>query len=197
MKVFSLTAGALGAGLMYFFDPDRGRSRRVRARDKSARLVRRMRKAARVGVHDLRNRTSGVIAGVRSSLMRDGDPDDILVERARARLGHATAHPRAIHVVASDGTIHLEGPVLAEEARAVRSAIRSTRGVRAIDDHLEVHDEPDVPELLTGRSNGHDAAHARQRTPAGRLLMTLAAGAAAVAVGVALGNRKLGDRKEE
>src|SRR5262249_28654346 len=52
----------LGAGLMYIFDPDRGKRRRAIARDKVTDVVSRTGKAIGSKSRDLKNRAQGAIA---------------------------------------------------------------------------------------------------------------------------------------
>src|SRR5262249_31227134 len=56
----------LGAGLMYYLDPDRGRSRRARARDRVIHLLHEAEHEAEIASRDLANRTRGLIAKSRS-----------------------------------------------------------------------------------------------------------------------------------
>lgn len=57
----------LGAGLMYFLDPDRGRRRRAFVRDKANHLLHTTEAFAGTTRRDLSNRTRGVIAEVRQT----------------------------------------------------------------------------------------------------------------------------------
>ncbi len=54
-----LTGAGLGAGLMYFLDPRAGRRRRTTLRDRTIRMARETREAARVISCDMRNRCRG------------------------------------------------------------------------------------------------------------------------------------------
>lgn len=59
---------ALGAGLMYYLDPDRGPRRRALARDKAVRLTHETQEAVSAKARDIRNRAKGVLAETRSAL---------------------------------------------------------------------------------------------------------------------------------
>lgn len=59
---------AAGAALMYFLDPDRGRTRRALLRDKVVGLSNDLGDAAAGTARDLRNRAQGVIAEAGSAL---------------------------------------------------------------------------------------------------------------------------------
>ncbi len=58
-----LTGAGLGAGLMYFFDPQAGRRRRTLLRDKGIRLGHKAQAAADVVARDMSNRAHGLAAG--------------------------------------------------------------------------------------------------------------------------------------
>src|SRR5438270_12841406 len=107
----SLSVG-VGAGLMYVFDPDKGRRRRALLRDKAIRLSHQGRRALGLASRDLLNRSRGVVADVRHHLESPDASDGVLAERVRARMGHVVSHPHAIQVEACDGCVTLRGPVL-------------------------------------------------------------------------------------
>src|SRR5206468_1248396 len=69
--LFTAAAGALA---MYFLDPQGGRRRRVRTRDKAERVTRRMREAYDVTLRDTRHRAMGIKAIGRRVLRRGGVP---------------------------------------------------------------------------------------------------------------------------
>lgn len=58
-----LTAAGLGAGVMYFLDPRKGRQRRVFVRDKMIRLSHEIQDAGETIRRDVRNRLQGLSAG--------------------------------------------------------------------------------------------------------------------------------------
>jgi hypothetical protein len=61
----------LGAGLMYIFDPDGGRSRRAVARDRVTSAANRTGKAIGSKSRDLKNRARGIIAETGSMFRSD------------------------------------------------------------------------------------------------------------------------------
>ncbi len=149
----SFVAGmAVGATLMYFLDPDRGRRRRAIARDQAVHLAHEVGDTARGAASDVRNRARGTAAQARGRAREQRVPDDVLAERVRAELGHATRHAGAIDVSAHDGVVVLRGPVLADELADVLSAVRTTRGVDDVENELDVHLRVDgVPGLQGAR----------------------------------------------
>ena len=149
-KTFPLVSGAgLGAGLMYFFDPDRGRRRRALARAKGNRWSRKTREFAGSTTRDVQNRAIGMRAAVRSWIQPDAPvPDQVLAERVRAKLGLFSRHPSAIDVHVKDGVVTLTGAVLEDEVDGICSVIVKIPGVAQIFNRLERHRSPEfVPEL--------------------------------------------------
>jgi uncharacterized membrane protein len=141
-------AAGVGAAAMYFLDPDRGPARRARVRDQAIRAQHELENGLDTLSGDLRNRATGLGAGVRYRITGRKVDDAVLVERVRAKLGLVAGHPRAIDVAASDGTVRLSGDVLAEEHRGLVRAVSRIPGVKSVDDHLRMHASADcVPGL--------------------------------------------------
>lgn len=170
-----LTCGiAIGAGLMFLFDPRRGGARRAIVRQKSARAAHEVEEAFGIGARDLSHRVSGIASLAFGKRRPANATDDVLVARVRSKLGRLSRHPHAIEVVAKgDGMIELRGPVLRDDVERVLSGISHVRGVRAIDDDLDVHETAeDVP----GLQGGDRRVPTRPLfTPATRLVLGLAA----------------------
>jgi hypothetical protein len=147
----ALTWFGLGAGLMYYFDPDRGRSRRARARDRVRHALKAIDHEIDVTARDLSNRAHGLVARGRS-LLADGRAfDSVIVARVRSRLGHVIAHPHAVEVTSCGGRVLLSGPVLACERRRLLSAVAAVPGVAGVEDRLQVYQRPgDHPALQGG-----------------------------------------------
>jgi uncharacterized membrane protein len=142
-------AGALGfgAGLMYFFDPDRGTRRRAMLRDRLVHMAHVATRGMRVVSSDLFHRTQGAMAELDARFREGAVSDNVLVARVRSVIGRRARHPHAVQVNAEDGKITLSGPVLSGEARRIANAARSVRGVRGITNRLEVHGFEDAPPL--------------------------------------------------
>ena len=142
----------LGAGAMYLLDPDRGARRRALARDKSVRISRRLGGGLATTARDLRNRSAGAAAELKARFRPDLAGDEIIEERVRAELGRLVAHPGSISVTVLDGRVILSGPVPRDEERGLLAAVEKVRGVREIENQLDVRDDPDrVPGLQGGR----------------------------------------------
>lgn len=146
-----LTLLGLGAGLMYYFDPERGRARRARVRDQLDHTVREVDHVIEVTTRDLSHRVQGLVHDLQGGLTTPGPvPDRVLVERIRSRMGRVVSHPRAIHITADNGHVALYGQILTAEAEPLFDVARSTPGVQSVDNHLEMHDEPGKIAALQG-----------------------------------------------
>src|SRR5215216_6560905 len=110
-----LTSLGLGAGLMFFYDPQLGNRRRALVRDKINSLVNNVDDSVDVALEDMRNRARGVLAELSAKLSDQGAPDWILEERVRTNLGRLARHARGVEVRADGGHIHLSGPVLQQD----------------------------------------------------------------------------------
>ncbi len=142
----------------------RDASRRTRAKNRmtstASHTANLMGKAAR----DAKNRAAGAAASAKSLIRKDHASDETLVARVRSRLGRVVTHPHAIQVSAHNGRIVLSGPILRPEVSHLLHEVRRVRGVRGIDNQLEVHQHgnnvpslqgpgraPRAPELLQER----------------------------------------------
>src|SRR3954447_9432636 len=128
----------LGAGLMYFFDPDLGRRRRALLADQMTHTCCTLEDFFGEATRDLSTRARGLPATLDHRMRNEPPPsDEVLVERVRAMLGRYVSHPRAIQVAAMRGHVVLRGPILASEVDGLRPAIASVWGVVDVADELE------------------------------------------------------------
>jgi uncharacterized membrane protein len=167
---------------MYFSDPNRGRRRRVRARDKIRRLQGRTEKAIDIAVRDLNNRLDGLQAKLSNFLFQRNDipNDQVMAERVRAKLGRLVSHPHAVEVAIHQGRLILRGPILANEKEKLLAAVRAVPGVTTVEDQLEVHDSPVGISSLQGgseRKQVHPEFMQENWTPALRAVALLGGGA--------------------
>jgi hypothetical protein len=126
----ALAAGiGFGAGLMYFFDPNRGSRRRTHARNQVLHASHRLRDSARTQWQSLRREAEGL-------------DDRVLAERARAMLGRVVSHAHALAVDASRGVVTVSGPILRDEMRRTTKALKHVPGVRRVVNALEPHPAP-------------------------------------------------------
>ena len=173
----------LGAALMYFLDPERGRRRRHMVRDQLVHAGRVAGDAVGTTSRDLRNRARGTAAAARARVTSDEPDDVVLAARVRSVLGRSVSHPSAITVSAEQGRVTLAGPVLEREVRRVLSAVRAVRGVHHVENRLDAHESAEhVPALQggTARTGGRLELAQENWSPAARLLTGAAGGALAL-----------------
>ena len=172
-----LTSVGVGAGLMYFLDPEQGDRRRAMVRDKANRLVNNVDESIDAAVEDTRNRARGVLSEMTAKLSDQGAPDWVLEERVRSNLGRLPVHTRIVNVRAEGGRIHLSGPVLREEKDAILKAASRTRGVHGVEDELQIFDNADDIPALQGtpspRRRSGSEWQQRNWSPATRLLSSV------------------------
>ncbi|HET7599473.1 MAG TPA: SRPBCC family protein [Gemmatimonadales bacterium] len=144
----------LGAGIMYLLDPDRGNRRRALMRDRLTRARRRTGDALGATARDVRNRSVGAVAELRSRFRNEAEvTDDTLAARVRSTLGRVVSHPSAIAVDARDGRVVLTGSILGDELGELLSRVERVPGVEQVVNELQVYPEPgNVPELQGGRA---------------------------------------------
>jgi hypothetical protein len=151
MRLMSmLTCAGLGAGVMYLMDPQLGRRRRALLRDQIGGGARQLGDTIEKSWRDAQQRAQGVRATVQGALREEFVPDDRLRRRTRSVMGRYVSNPGAIEVRAEQGRVTLRGPVLADEVERLVSAVRRTRGVRTVDNQLEVRSEPGNIAALQG-----------------------------------------------
>jgi len=152
MNPIFLGGAVVGVALMYFLDPNSGRRRRARTRDKVVHAARLVSEGAKVTARDTVHRAQGAWAEAKRLFNHEEDiGDEALVGRVRAALGRMVSHPHAIEVAASGGHVTLIGPILSYEVRPLLRAVRRVAGVRAVSDQLTVYNEPgNVPSLQGG-----------------------------------------------
>lgn len=170
---------AIGAGLMYLLDPDRGRRRRAMVRDQVVSSWSDLDDAVEVAGRDLRNRARGVVAETRSRIRGGSVDDQTLTARIRSKLGRMVSHPHAVEVETSGGQVTLRGPILKSEESSLVSRIRKIRGVKGVINQLEAHQNTEGVPGLQGpyRAVGSTNPILQENwAPAIRLLMGVGGG---------------------
>jgi hypothetical protein len=163
----------LGAGLMYFLDPEMGRRRRALLLDQAASLCNQAEDAFRVAGRDLGHRVSGLVSELGGLFAGRQADDRVLRERVRSKMGRVISHPGAVEVNVHNGRVTLSGPVLASEVDALLSCVCSVAGVAGVDNRLEVHQESgNIPALQGGAARTGEGFGLLQTnwSPATRLL---------------------------
>ncbi len=139
---------ALGAGAMYFLDPDRGRARRAWAGQKVNGILNdtsRVFHQAGQCCADMLNRTRGTAHELRHSVASGGPvSSEQLLQRVRSEMGHVVSRADQIQVMAdADGNVELTGRALASELDGLLTCVRRVSGVRQITNRLVVLDRED------------------------------------------------------
>lgn len=171
----------VGAVLMYAFDPDRGRRRRARVRDRFLSATNKTADAVGATARDLRNRARALDVGTLFKTRKISD--EVLVARVRSKMGRVVSHPKAIEVSANQGHVTLSGLILAHEVNDLLTTLGRMREVVKIENRLEVHKEAgDLSALQGGSPHPGDHFELRQEnwSPTARLLTGAAGGALAV-----------------
>jgi len=144
-----LSAIGLGASLMYFFDPDRGRRRRALLRDQTIGAGHRFEHFLSAACCDLQQRVQGTLWEATSLFTGNRVPDDVLVGRIRSKIGRCVAHAGCIDVKANKGHVILSGPVGAHEVGDLVSCVRGMHGVCGVENRLDVQHESAPREMQT------------------------------------------------
>jgi hypothetical protein len=145
-----LSAAALGAAAIYFFDRTNGRSRRKVALDQVNRIVNDTGRCMRRGgqyVQDMMNRSRGLAHETRSRFTSDRGAvaPETLMQRIRSEMGHVVGNAAAISVTV-DGAcnVTLAGTVPAGELDALLTRVNRVPGVNEIINRLDVQESPEA-----------------------------------------------------
>lgn len=150
-------AAGLGAGLMYLFDPDRGRRRRALLRNKAEHATRIAADVAGKTRRHVRNHLLGVFAEVGSRFRTRAVSDSVLEARVRSKLGRVVSHPKTVEVKTHQGIVTLSGPVLADELHPLLDGVAAISGVKSIENWLKVHQHAaEIPALQGARPRPGD-----------------------------------------
>ena len=156
-----LAAAATSMGVMYLWDPDRGRRRRITARDRLSATVRRSGKRLR----RFRRHTSAELYGIRQKAthLRPRDPstpDDVtLTRRVESEIFRDPHVPKGrINLSAENGVIVLRGALdRPEQITALERAARRVHGVRQVENLLHLTGSP-APNKAAARAATRDAS---------------------------------------
>ncbi|NTV11110.1 MAG: hypothetical protein HGA47_10095 [Zoogloea sp.] len=152
-ELFTILGALLvGAGAMYYLDPEQGRRRRamvVERVDSASRETRGYLESRRKRSAD---KVRGMLARMRGRLAAQQPPDDQQLEgHVRSRLGRAVSYPHAIETRVEHGRVAFRGDILARELNILMAETWAIPGIIAIDNHLSLHDEPGNVPRLQGR----------------------------------------------
>jgi hypothetical protein len=166
LKSRLVLGGVIGAGLAYFYDPDRGRGRRTEARDRLGGLVRRTERRA----DRARRRVEAERFGIEQR-MRHPEPertfveDRTLADRIRSEAFGAAGFPsERVSVDVQEGVVYLRGQVeRPDEVHAVEDAVRTVAGVSEVRNLLHTAGSP-PPNKVDAIEASETAEHAGRRS---------------------------------
>ena len=133
---------AMGVGLMYLMDPQRGRARRQWLSDKAGSFVRKTGRTFYGTGRDLANRAYGMAAEAREKF-GSSEPvgSEQLLQRVRSQMGRAVSHPRLVQVMTdANGCVTLSGHVLSNECGDLIGLVESIPGVSLVVNRMETRD---------------------------------------------------------
>lgn len=154
MRLTGLFVGAaVGAGLMYLFDPHAGFCQRLILHDQIAEA----KTSAASKIDDACETVGGLFTEVASELKLNGSlaapSDSMLRDCVRAALNRKITYAHAIQVDVVNGRATLHGPILAHDLLPALSAARAVPGISSVDSRLDVHYTPaNAPEFTTSDS---------------------------------------------
>ena len=138
----------IGAGLMYLLDPNNGKRRRSIVRDKARKAYHTSGRAAGRWGRKIANRGKGALSEVKARWMEEDVPDSILEARVRSHVGHHVSRTGWVEMTAHNGVIVLTGSLPKQEASTLLAQVEAVRGVKGVDDQLNIQSEGN------GRSKG-------------------------------------------
>ena len=138
---------AIGVGLMFLMDPERGKARRKWITDGVSNFVRSTGASFYRTGKDLASRATGVTQELGKRYATGGPvASEQLQQRVRGELDHVVSQPSQIQVMAdANGSITLTGTVPAAEFDKLMSAVEQVDGVVLVINHLDVaasHNSP-------------------------------------------------------
>lgn len=168
--ISKLFVAALGAGGMYFLDPDRGRSRRARAKDQLGGLVRRNVKEASLAVGREVRYAEGVAQGMAAKAAGGGHyrpkSETDLREHLRQVVAELRFPTTNVTVDVAEGVATLRGEVASpDEADAVVKQVSSVAGVLRVENFLHLPGEPAPNKVAAQQASGQAAPGAAPPGP--------------------------------
>lgn len=156
-----LGVAALGAGAMYYLDPDNGRRRRALVADRACSVTNDLRDYMDKQTKRGADQMQGMMARFRSRLSAPPPSDQQLLGQVRAHLGRVVSYPRAVETDVQQGRVMLRGDVLADEFNLLMAELWSLPGVAAVDSTVSLHTEPTQVSAFAGKP--HRITKARMR----------------------------------
>ena len=140
-----LIGAGVGVGLMYLFDPNRGRARRAEIESRAKRLCHEAVRTVERLAKDVENRFEGLAAEAKHLVDREPVDAPKLTARVRAKLGRLVRRPHDVNVEVEAGKVVLTGEIEAYEAGRVLAGVMAVPGVIDIENKLTLrHLETDT-----------------------------------------------------
>jgi hypothetical protein len=163
----ALAGCGLGAACMYWFDPDRGRSRRVRFRSHTRAALRRRARRARDGTsrqaHFLQGRLKGAAMRAAGHGRYHPGSDVDLREHLRQVIHSLPVSTGDVTVDVCAGRASLRGQVDSpEDQQLIRTAVAKCPGVDDVDDFLHLPGTPAPNKLAVLNVTAQNGAGGRQ-----------------------------------
>lgn len=136
---WAVGGAALGAAATYFFDPVRGRRRRVVLHDKFFSVVNNFKSDSKIFLKNLKNKIFGSMAEVQSKIHPKEQNDETLNQRVRSTFGRQLRHAKAIQTSVTYGIVTLSGPILADEVDKLIKCVKAIPGVQQVVNHLDIY----------------------------------------------------------
>lgn len=140
----------LGFLTSYFFDPARGKRRRIQVKDQLAAKGRNIIEGAEKVGQNIRNKAYGAYVEYKQHQHPQEVSDEKLNQKIRSEFGRKIKHAKAIKTSVTNGIVTLSGPILADEVKTLIKSIKKVIGVRAVVNNLEVHRDADGISDLQG-----------------------------------------------
>ncbi len=141
--LFMLGGIGLGAGLMFILDPDRGKTRRAQARGQAGTLLHRAEAILETRTGGLGSRAQRLVTAATSVFRPPVVTDEELVVRLHSELSRVLSNAGSIQVSVAHGRVTFSGPILAQDVRPLIESAARLPGVKHIDNHLTIYQNPD------------------------------------------------------
>jgi osmotically-inducible protein OsmY len=146
-----LIASIVGAGAMYYLDPNTGARRRSLLRDQLVKFSNTASERAENFSERAGDKVQGAVAEASRHLEHERVPNETLVARVRSEMGRYVSHPHAVDVTANSGVVTLTGNILSQEVQPFVSKVYTIPGVNHVDNRLQVHENVEgVPDVQGG-----------------------------------------------
>lgn len=139
--LFAMGAAALGAGLAYLLDPDRGKLRRHKTKDRLAAVMRRRRRELGQKARYVGGQMEGVGHRMTGAGQGQVPADDRTLESKIQSevLGGDEFGDASINVMVADGIVDLRGELRTpDDINRLEAAVAAVPGVQRVDNHVRL-----------------------------------------------------------